>query len=100
MRVRYHRAAEAELLDEIAWLESQSAGLGQRLLDEVLRAEDQLRRFPESAEEVRPSIRRLVLRAFPYSIFYTIDQEGLIILAFGHQHRRPDYWLPRLSTDD
>lgn len=96
MIVRYDERAEAELLDALAWLESRATGLGHRLLNEVLRAEEHLRRFPDSSEEVREGIRRYVLRGFPYSHFYTMQADVLLILAFSHQRRRPDYWFGRI----
>jgi len=38
--VRYHEAAEDELLDEIGYLELQAKGLGQRFFAEVRRTEN------------------------------------------------------------
>jgi hypothetical protein len=42
IKVRYFPAAEQELLDEIAYLESQSPGLGRRFLTEVNRVESEI----------------------------------------------------------
>ena len=40
------------------------------------------------------SYRRRVLRRFPYSIFYVVDPDVIIIVALAHHKRRPGYWLP------
>lgn len=64
MRLRYHEAAEEELLNEIGYLEFQAQGLGRRFFAEVRRAKSRIAQFPESAEEIRPGIRKRPLRTF------------------------------------
>jgi plasmid stabilization system protein ParE len=95
--VNYHQAAEEELLNEIGYLELRVPGLGRRFFAEVQRAEKLLAQFPESGQEVLPGIRRRNLRKFPFSLIYSIEKDGLLILAVAHQSRRPRYWLPRAS---
>ena len=93
--VKYHEAAEDELLTEVGYLELRASGLGRRFLAEVGRAEDLIAQFPESAPEILPGIRKRVLRKFPYSLIYTIERDELLILAVAHHSRRPGYWAGR-----
>lgn len=51
-RVRYFPPAEEELLDGIAYLESQSKGLGRRFLNEVKRVELEVAQFPQSGATI------------------------------------------------
>jgi plasmid stabilization system protein ParE len=95
--VSYHQAAEDELLNEIGYLELRVPGLGRRFFAEVQRAEKLLAQFPESGLEVLPGIRKHNLRKFPFSLFYSIEKDRLLILAVAHHSRRPRYWLPRAS---
>lgn len=95
--VRYHEAAEEELLHEIGYLELRAGGLGRRFLAEVQRAEKMISQFPESAEEIRPGIRKRTLRKFRYSLIYSTDGEGILILAVAHHSRRPTYWVGRAT---
>ena len=97
MRVKYHEAAEEELLHEIGYLEQRANGLGRRFFAEVQRAENLIAQFPKLAEEILPGIRRRILRKFRYSLIYTIEKNGLLILAVAHQSRRPGYWIGRIS---
>lgn len=99
MRVKYHEAAEEELLREIGYLEQRANGLGRRFFAEVQRAEDLVVQFPKSAVEILPDIRRCVLRKFRYSLIYTMEKDGLLILAVAHHSRRPGYWVGRVSPD-
>ena len=96
----YHQAAADELLNEIIYLELQAKGLGRRLYAEVLRAEHLISQFPESAPEIRPSIRKHLLQKFRYSLIYSRENDGVLILAVAHQSRRPEYWVDRVRKDD
>ena len=93
--VRYHEAAEDEFLNEIGYLEAQAKGIGRSFSAEVRRAESLIAQFPESAAEIRPGIRKRILRKFRYSLIYTIEKDGLLILALAHHSRRPGYWIGR-----
>ena len=93
--IRYHEAADRELLEAVAYFESQVAGLGARLLREVVRAEGTLARLPESGREIRPGIRKWSVRRFPYSLMYSIEGSVIVVLAVAHQSRRPEYWVSR-----
>ena len=97
MAVKYHEAAENELLHEIGYLELRANGLGRRFFAEVRRAEDLMAQFPESAAEIMPGIRKRILRKFRYSLIYTIEKDSLLILAVAHHSRRPGYWVGRVS---
>ncbi len=93
--VRYHQAAEDELLQEIGYLELRTIGLGRRFFAEVRRVENLIAEFPESAPQISPGIRKRVLRKFRYSLIYSIEKDGLLILAVAHHSRRPGYWVRR-----
>lgn len=97
MPLRYHEAAEEELLNEIGYLELQAQGLGRRFFAEIRRAEGRIVRFPQSAQEIRPGIRKAILRTFQYSLLYAIEPEEILVLAVAHHRRRPGYWAGRLT---
>ena len=98
--ITYHEAAEAELLNEIGYLELRAKGLGRRFYTEVRRAERLIAQFPDSAEEIRPGIRKRILRKFRYSLIYSREKDSMLILAVAHHNRRPDYWVGGVRSDD
>ena len=93
--VRYHQAAEAELLEQIRYLEGQARGLGRLFFVEIHKAERQLARHPASSPEILPGIRKHLMRKFPYLMIYSIEDGNILILAVAHAKRRPDYWVGR-----
>jgi len=98
--VKYHHAAEEELLAEIGYLELRVRGLGRRFYNQVQKAESDIARFPESAPEVVQGIRKYRLSKFPFSILYSIEKDGVLILAVAHHRRRPRYWSGRVGSHD
>ena len=96
--VRYHPAAEDELLNEIGYLELRAKGLGRRFFTEVRRAESLIAQYPESAREILPGIRKRVLQKFRYALMYSIEKDGLLILAVAHHSRRPGYGAHRVRA--
>jgi len=40
-------------------------------------------------------IHRVVLRRFPYTVWYDLQAQAVTVLAVAHHHRRPGYWKPR-----
>ncbi len=77
--------------------EGEASGLGADFLDDVQRAVDRLREHPRLGQVVSGDLRRGLLSRFPFSLIYTIEPEGLLIVAVAHQRRRPDYWRDRID---
>jgi len=95
--IRYHEAAEVELMEKIGYLELRAKGPGRRFLTEIRRAESVIAEFLESGEEILAGLRKVMVRKFRHSLVYTIEEDGLLILAVAHHARRPGYWIGRLK---
>ena len=97
MSTRVLEPAQAELDEAISWYAEQAPGLGDAFLIEALKTIQLIENFPQAWHPLTPLIRRCRLRRFPYSVVYTQDGADLLVLAIAHQHRKPGYWLNRLS---
>jgi plasmid stabilization system protein ParE len=80
--------AEADLAEARAWYESQRAGLGDELLDEVRRAVGLLADNPERRPIYYRDFRRLLTRRFPYKLFYRIEGDRVIVFRILHAKRK------------
>jgi plasmid stabilization system protein ParE len=40
-------------------------------------------------QRVEGDVRRSVLRRFPYSLFFLVEQDEVVVLAFMHRHQQP-----------
>jgi plasmid stabilization system protein ParE len=95
--VRFLQTAEFELDDAIRWYESQSPGLGNTFLIEVLAATDRIVRYPEAWQPLDADARRYRLGRCPYALIYAVESGDILVLAVAHLHRKPDYWRDRLQ---
>jgi plasmid stabilization system protein ParE len=95
--VRYKAAAEAEIGEIFAYLDSQRRGLGVEFLNEIERVESFLRDNPAIYQQIDNVIRRAVLRRFPYGLFYVVDDGEVSVIACFHLHRGPRSYQELLS---
>lgn len=87
--VRYKRAAAAEVEAAIGWYLRPEIDQAPSFIKELERTEAHLRTLPALYQQVEGEIRRAVLRRFPYSLFFVIERNEVIVLACMHQHQRP-----------
>lgn len=87
-RVIIRPNAEADLAEAQAWYESQRAGLGDELLDEIRHAVGLLADDPERRPFYYRDFRRLLTRRFPYKLFYRVEGERVIVFRILHAKRK------------
>jgi len=84
--------AELELTEACEWYDKRKPGLGRIFLEEFDNCVELISsnplQFPVNFSE---RYRFAILKKFPYSIVYRIDDEGdcIIINSVFHQHRNP-----------
>jgi len=87
--------AEHELNDAAEYYEVESAGLGKAFLKEIERIFNFIVKYPEAAPLVNQTVRRKLVKKFPYAVLYSVGRNYLRILAVMNQKRRPFYWIGR-----
>ena len=95
MRVEYHPAVEGELREIRRYYEERSPGLGDDFIDEFERQVLLLAATPEKWMIVAGTIRRCLMRRFPYTIFFHCVGERIRITVVKHQRRHPDFGRER-----
>lgn len=95
--LRLLETAQAEWRDAMAWYAAQAPGLDDAFLLELLRAFELIERYPEAGHPLASALRRRRLRRFPYGVIYARVDDGILVLAIAHLHRRPGYWRDRLA---
>ena len=87
--------ARTELVDAHAWYEAQSPGLGAEFVRAVDATLQRALREPEASAAVHGSIRRALVRRFPYGVFYHAITDEVVVLAVVHARRNPRRWPGR-----
>jgi plasmid stabilization system protein ParE len=93
---RFLLPAEEEMTEASVFYEAATFGLGAGFLDEVQRVVNILLEHPELGQPVGRGLRRALLHRFPFSLVYSVEVDGILIIAVAHQRRRPDYWRSRI----
>jgi plasmid stabilization system protein ParE len=70
-----------------------------RFLDDVEFSINRLLVDPESWPVVDGDFRRSPLVKFPYDIVFRVTEEGVVVFAVAHRHRRPGYWKRRSDSE-
>ena len=78
------------------WYETRQPGLGLRFLDELDSVMRRIAATPFQFPRIHPSVRRALLKRFPYSVYFLLGDEQVEVIAVLHQHRHPDTWRKRL----
>jgi plasmid stabilization system protein ParE len=88
--------ARAEFDDAFDWYDGQRPGLGAEFAGLVQEILDRIAHRPHLSEQVFPTVRRAVVRRFPYSIFYQVEPHQVVVLAVFHSKRDPKIWQARV----
>jgi hypothetical protein len=86
--ILFRPLASLELNEAIAWYEKQQPGLGMELKAEVDHFLSRIAKNPDHFRRIRGSVRRALLRRFPYTIHFLEEPQSIY-------RRRGD--LPRSS---
>ncbi len=97
MKIKFISPADIELDDAILYYDYELPGLGYRFLQEVEMAVKRISTFPQGWTKIGKHTRRCMLKGFPYSLFYTIEKDEIIITAVANLHRDPEYYKDRIS---
>lgn len=97
MKYRFLAPAKQELIEAVAYFDSERNGLGDDLLDEIDVSIRRILEFPEAHSLVTQNIRRGRIKRFPYGLLYQVYQNEVIFIALMHERREPGYWKNRLG---
>lgn len=96
MQVVFTPAARVELFDALDWYESQRGGLGTRFREEVEATVIRMGENPQQFQVVLDDVHRARLRKFPYSLFFRLETDILLVIACFHAKRDPQRWQHRV----
>ena len=78
------------------WYEGIHVGLGDSFINELEISKSDLMNNPLVFAKWNKNIRRMVMRKFPYKLFYKIYDDNIVILAIIHARRSNQYLKRRL----
>lgn len=91
MILKISQLAFLEIEDAKEYYNLQKPTLGDTFKDDVKKTIQSIKNFPNLYPNITNDLKRTVLHRFPYSIFYAITDDTILILSVAHQHRKPFY---------
>ncbi len=89
MKLRYTSRARNDIEIAFAWYEEQRYGLGLEFLDCAEAAIETIIQMPKLYGRHHANFRRVLVRRFPFSIFYTLEKEEIIVHAVFDNRQDP-----------
>jgi plasmid stabilization system protein ParE len=94
-RLRLTPEAELDLDEAHSWYWTQAPRLAAAFLSAVNTCIASIRRHPEAYQLVDPTMRRALLRRFPYAVFYEVGPVEIVVYGVFHCARNPRAWKRR-----
>ena len=87
--LRFLPEVEEDVISGYSWYEDKARGLGEEFLRIFYAAANNLSRNPFLYQKVYGDFRRLLLRRFPYAIYFLIKENEIIVFGLFHCARNP-----------
>ena len=94
-RARVRQRARAEIAAAFDWYLERSPRAAERFLAAVDRAIKSLEKAPLRNAVVHGKLRRVLLHAFPYAVYYKVYPRIISVVGVIHGRRHPSVWLDR-----
>ncbi|MGH7427617.1 MAG: type II toxin-antitoxin system RelE/ParE family toxin [Gemmatimonadales bacterium] len=92
--------ASKHIVEAFAWYEQQHAGLGTEFRTALTAVFDLLRHVPEAGPVVYRDLRRVLLRKFPYAVYYVLSPTQIVVRAVIHNRRHPRSWREGVNSSN
>jgi plasmid stabilization system protein ParE len=92
-----HEGARSEFFQATAYYAEISTRLADRFVNEVESVLISIAQNPFRYRTYRGSYRVKSLKKYPFSIFYRVMEDRVMVLAIYHQSREPGRWIARDS---
>ena len=89
--------AKEDLSEAYLWYEKQESGLGDRFLNSFKDACQRIEKRPGMHPIACDDVRFVLMKKFPYVIYFRIEAEETVILCVVHGHRDPEVWQSRIE---
>jgi plasmid stabilization system protein ParE len=81
--------ARLEFEDAVAWYDEQRPGLGNEFRIKVQEALHQISKSPDRFRLATPTMHKVIIRRFPYSLYYSMELSTINVISIFHGARNP-----------
>jgi toxin ParE1/3/4 len=92
--------AESDIAEAAEWYDQQRAGLSLQFRTALDKTFAAIEENPRMHARVYRSLRRALVRHFPFGVFYVSRAKSVIVVAVLHTARSPRLWRVRFANRD
>jgi plasmid stabilization system protein ParE len=96
--VRFTAAAERDVAEAFSYYEGKRKGLGVEFIERVDEAVDVVAQNPKLHAPVIEAGRRVLLRQFPFAIWYVLAEDGSVVIGCIHSKRHERLAASRIRS--
>ena len=97
MIIRFTPEADAELAEARQWYAHQREDLDIEFIERIDDALSHIVDNPQMYPIVYKTLRRAVVRRFPFAVFYQVTADEIQVIAVFHSRRDPEKWKSRVA---
>lgn len=86
-----------DLEEAMTWYENSQRGLALKFFTNVEQAKEKILANPNAYQTIIPGVRRILIKKFPYKLFYTVSGNKIFIIGLAHAKRSNAYIRRRLK---
>lgn len=91
----FRKEAKQDIETTYEWYEKQQPGLGKAFVSELEQIIQKIELNPKMYAIALNQVRRVLCRRFPYSLYFLISDDDIVIIGVLHQRRNPVTWKIR-----
>jgi plasmid stabilization system protein ParE len=97
MIIRFTPEADAEFAEDRQWYAHQRADLDIEFMERIDGALSRIVNNPHLYPVVYRTLRRAVVRRFPFAVFNEVTADEIYVIAVFHSRRDPGIWKSRMG---
>lgn len=97
MKIRFSQASKLDFNESIEYYKTESIDLSIRFKNDIKQSINRIQSFPNLYPKVNDRVQKCVASKFPYTIFYTIKENTIYILAIANHYKNPRSYLDRFD---
>lgn len=98
MNHSFHPDALEEYLGAVSYYADSSSTLAESFIKSFEAGVEEIGIYPEAWQTIEGDVRRYLMRRFPFGIYYSIEDDRIMIYAVMHMSRDPNYWKCRIKS--
>jgi len=95
MKIKFSKLAKNDFDASVLYYKKESENLASRFKNDIKQSVNRIETFPKLYPKIDTQIQKCVVSKFPFTIYYTIKDDTIYILAIASHYRDLDQYLKR-----